>query len=127
MIGPPSFGQLWERWTYRFVGCLAALDIPEQAAGARVEPPGDGDAGEIEEQEGPWRGWGPAGQTDRGAVALRDEERAVGSDGRREADDGRPFLLGLTDASCAIGSRHQPIHLLAHDGGNHLEGRGVAD
>src|SRR6476659_7276778 len=56
----------------------APFDVAQQAAGPRVVPPGDGDAGQVEHQESPQRRLRPARQADRGAVALRDEEGAIG-------------------------------------------------
>src|SRR5262249_17825164 len=80
------------RWLGRSrrLGCVAAaLGAAQQAAAARVEPPGDGDAAHVEDQEHPERCPWPTRQADRGAVALRNEERAVSGDCRAEADDGR--------------------------------------
>ena len=36
-------------------------------------------------------------------------------------------LSALPHARCGVGRRHQPVHLRAHDGGDHLEGGRVAD
>ena len=55
----------------------------------RVEPPGDGDAAHVEGEEAVERSLGAAGRGDRGAEALGDEEGAIGSDRRGEADDRR--------------------------------------
>src|SRR5262245_5921506 len=117
-----SFSWLYERRPRTPVGVLAALDISEQPATARVEPPGDSDAGEIEDEEGPQRRLGSTGKTERGAVALGDEKGAVSCDRRCEADDCRSFLFRLPGACGGIGRRHQALHLRAHDRGYHLEG-----
>ena len=69
---------------------------------------------------------GPPVTADRGAVALGDEECAVGRDRGGEADDRRTFLVPLPHACGGVRRRHQSVHLRAHDRRDHLEGGGVA-
>src|SRR5262245_16053720 len=54
----------------------AAFDVEQQATPAGVDEPRDGDAAEIEDQEAVQRERGAAGQRDRRAEALGDEEGA---------------------------------------------------
>jgi hypothetical protein len=110
-----------------FADLVAALDVSEQPAGTGIEPPGDADAGQVEDEEGPQRRLRTAGKADRTAVALRDEEGAVRGDGGGEADDRGALFLCLPCARARIGAWQQAIHFLAHHGGYHLEGGGVAD
>ncbi len=108
-------------------GAAPVFDVVQQAAGARVDGPGDHDAEHVEDQEGPERAHGGPGHRDGRAVGLGDEEGAVGCDGRGEGHDRaglhRDLPLALLDAQM----RHQARHLAAHDHGDHLEGGGVAD
>src|SRR5881397_1515547 len=68
----------------RHVGVLAA-----------VVPPCDQHARGVEDDERVQRRFGTAGDCDRRPVTLRDEETAVGTDRRTEAEDGRAFLVGV--------------------------------
>ena len=54
------------------------LDIVEKAAFARVDRVGDDEAAHIEGEEGPERSLRAAGQRDRRAISLWDEEGAEG-------------------------------------------------
>ena len=104
-----------------------ALDVVEQTAAARVEAPGDQHAADVEDEEAPKSRFHPAGETDRCAVSLRDEEGAESRDRRGKSGDRRRFFLRLADAGREVGLRHQPVDLLAHDVRDHLEGRRIAD
>src|SRR4029079_9742309 len=55
----------------------AALDVAQQPASPRVEPPSDDNAGEVEDKKCPQRRLRAAGETDGGAVTLGNKERAV--------------------------------------------------
>src|SRR5437868_2775400 len=81
------------------------LDVAQKPAASRVEPPSDGNAAQVKDEEPPQCCLRPAGHTDRGAVALRDEECAVGRNRRGEADDCRAFLVSLTRAGGDVCSR----------------------
>src|SRR6266540_3740475 len=96
------------------------LDVVEQAAAARVEAPRDQQAADVEGEEPPQRGLDPAGERDRAAVALGDEEGAVGGDRRGETDDRRGFHVRLLRPRGRAHARLEPRHLLAHDRGAHL-------
>jgi hypothetical protein len=100
-----SFGWLRSRCAGGRRWPAAAFDVAQQSAAPRVEPPGDGNAGEVEHQEGPERGLCAARQADRGPVALRNEKGAIGRDRGGKADDGCALLVGLSHARCGITSR----------------------
>src|SRR5262245_59679538 len=72
---PSSCGSRLSRRRLRGGG-RPALDVVEQTTAARVESPGDQQAAHVEDEEGPKRGLHAAGEFDRRAVGLRDEECA---------------------------------------------------
>src|SRR5215470_9916214 len=115
---------LLDRWLARG---QAPFDVIEQATRAGVEPPRDGDAAGVENQESPERGIGLPRPADGSAVSLWNKERSVGCDRRGKSDDRRTFLVRLSGTRDRVRSRHQPVDFLTHYRGDHLEGGGVAN
>ena len=97
---------------------------------AGVVPPRHGDAQEVEGEEDVQRCLGAAGQADRGAVALGDEEAAVGRHGGGEAEGGGAFgvaFLGGAGHGGRVAAVDAGQGLGQEDHGDHPEGRAVAD
>ena len=97
---------------------------------ARVVPPSDDDADGIEDCKAPQRGIGGARQGDGAAIALGNEEPAVGSHGGREAQrggaQGVAFLVGLGHGSRVV-LVYAAQGLGQEDHRDHAEGGTVAN
>src|SRR5690606_21978256 len=112
----------------RFRGHAAtSLDLVQETTWPRVHSPGHDDTGDVEQKDNNARRLRSPRQRVRRAVALRNEQGAVGSECRSEPKDGGTLLFGLAQPLRSRRTLHQALHLFAHDGGDHLECRGVTD